>query len=165
MDPWLHERISLLSQEFKHFKTLDSFLVKLSSLVYDLEDHCFGDVDKAKELFKDALSHPLMTEHISLLSCYRDLIESQIQRDPRLKKLREYNEILTNALSRAPCKETRELTTMREATFRIEKKEEIKEIVEKPRQFMRRDFWVKVSIAVGVALIVLALIILLQRFI
>lgn len=165
MDPWLLERISLLSQEFRHFKTLDSYLIKLSSLAYDLEDHCFGDVERAKELLKEVLTHPLMADHVSLLSCYRDIIESQIQRDPRLKKLKEYGDILMNTLSSVSCKEIRELTTTREATFRIEKREEIQEIVEKPRSRVTRDLLVKISIAIGIVLIAIALVILMRQFI
>lgn len=158
MDPWLQEKISLLSDEFKHYRSIDSYLIKLSSLAYDLEDYCYGDIQKAREFLEKILTHSSIVSYIAHLSCYRDAIEAQIQKDPRIRKLRDYSDILLKVLSETPCKEERTMEFSREATFRIEKKEEeaSKEIAHKHLR-LNRDLIIKVSTLAGLTFITIAI--------
>lgn len=158
MDPWLQDKINMLSDEFKHYRSIDSYLIKLSSLIYDLEDYCYGDIQRARNLLEKILTHSSIINYIAHLSCYKDAIEAQIQRDPRIKKLREYSDILLKVLSETPCKEERNIEFSREATFRIEKKEEevTKEIKHKHLR-LNRNLMVKISISAGLIFVALAI--------
>jgi hypothetical protein len=158
LDPWLQEKIALLADEFKHYRSIDSYLIKLSSLAYDLEDYCYGDVQKARNFMEKILKHPSLNNYMSHLSCYKDAIEAQVQRDPRVKKLREYSDILLSVLSEIPCREEKGIELSRDATFRIEKKEETVRSVKRKQHILSRDIAVKISIAIGVILALLGLI-------
>lgn len=161
MDLWFQEKIQVLAEELRYSKSVDGYLVKLSSLVYDLEDY-YGDVKKARELFEKILKHPLIVNELKALSCYKDVVEAGIQRDPRIKKLREYADILTRTLSEIPCKEEKQLSISREATFRVEEVEVRRE--KRPLvKTTRRTLLVKTLVAIGVTLLIVALILILLR--
>lgn len=162
MDLWFQDKIQVLAEELRYSKSVDGYLVKLSSLVYDLEDYCYGDVKKARELFEKILKHPLIVNELKTLSCYRDVVEASIQRDPRIKKLREYVDILIRTLSEIPCKEEKQLSISREATFRVEEVEVRKEKKAAVRA-ARKTLLVKTLVAVGVALLIVALVLMLLR--
>lgn len=162
MDLWFQEKIQVLAEELRYSKSVDGYLVKLTSLVYDLEDYCYGDVKKTRELFEKILEHPLIVNELKALSCYRDVVEANIQRDPRIKKLREYADVLIRTLSEVPCKEEKQLSISREATFRVEEVEVRKE--EKSAvQPIRKALLVKALITVGVILLIVALALMLSR--
>lgn len=158
MEEWINEKALVLSSEFKHYKSLDSFLVKLSSLAYDVEDYAFGDQLKAKTIFEEILKHRLLSEYISILSCHRDEIEARIARDPRIRKLRDYSDVLFKVLSSTPCRESRTIdTSTREATFRIEQEEE-RVVARKPIEKIAGLKTHRIFLWIGVALVVLAII-------
>lgn len=164
MDLWFRERVQVLAEELRYSKSIDGYLVKLSSLVYDLEDYCYGDVENARKLFEKALTHPSIVSELGALSCYRDVVEASIQRDPRMKKLRDYADILAKVLSEIPCRAEKQLSVSREATFRVERAEAAKEeaIAFRAR---RRTLLVKLLVITGVVLLIAAiLIIALSRF-
>ncbi|MEM1612500.1 MAG: hypothetical protein QXH02_03995 [Desulfurococcaceae archaeon] len=156
MDLWFQEKIQVLAEELRHSKSIDGYLVKLSSLVYDLEDYCYGNVERARELFEKTLKHPLIANELRALSCYRDVVEASIQRDPRIKKLREYADILARILSEIPCREEKRLSISREATFRVEEAETRKEEKAVVRS-TRRTLLIKMLMATGVILLIVAL--------
>ncbi|MEM1773205.1 MAG: hypothetical protein QXQ71_05235 [Desulfurococcaceae archaeon] len=157
MDPWLQDRINMLSDEFKHYRSIDSYLIKLSSLIYDLEDYSYGDIQRARILLEKILTHPSIINHMAHLSCYKDTIEAQIQRDPRVRKLRDYSDVLIKVLSETPCKEEKSMELSREATFRIEKKEEeVTEEIKHKHLYSNRNLIVKISIAAGLIFVALA---------
>jgi hypothetical protein len=165
MEEWVREKAMLLSEEFKHYRSLDSYLVKLSSLAYDVEDYAFGDTAKAKTIYEQVLKHPLLADYISNLSCYRDDVESRISSDPRLRKLRDYSDVLLKVLSSTPCREVREIREVsRDATFRIEgvvEKSKREEISMKHRQVKAPNivFWIGlVLLLIGVMFILKKLI-------
>lgn len=162
MDLWFQDKIQTLAEELRYSKSVDGYLVKLSSLVYDLEDYCYGDVKKARELLEKILKHPLIVNELKALSCYRDVVEASIQRDPRIKKLREYADILTRTLTEVPCKEEKQLSISREATFRVEEVE-VRKGEKVAVQTTRRTLLVKTLITIGVVLLIVALVLMLLR--
>jgi hypothetical protein len=167
---FIEEKARELAEEFKYYRSLDSYLVKLTSLAYDVEDFEFGNIEGAKALFEAVLRHSKLSNYMSSLSCYKDSIEAKIMSDPRLKKLREYRDVLMSILSESTCREVVPIESIsREATFRIEKVEEAKEAVkERPTTYVtevKRPWLSKIFIWAGVAVLILVLIYALLRFV
>jgi len=156
LELWFEERVKVLASEIRYVKSVDGYLVKLSSLAYDIEEYCYGDVDRARELFEKALRHPLVMSELKTLSCYKDVVEANIQRDPRVKKLREYSSVLFKVLSEIPCREGKPLSVSREATFRVEKAEEAAREGVKVVKTERRVEPQRVLFIAGLALLALA---------
>lgn len=163
MDFWFEERVHVLASELKYVKSVDGYLVKLVSLAYDLEDQCYGDIIQAKRYFEKALRHPSVKYQLTSLSCYRDIVEATVQKDPRFKKLRDYIDVLNSVLAEIECREEKSLTTSREATFRIEATD--KRNIESRRYWIfskkHQEILVKVIIGIGVLLVILALLLIL----
>ena len=159
MDVWLDERIRSLAEELKYVKSVDSYLIKLSSLVYDLEDYSYGDEKATREMLEKALRNPLLVERLKPLSCYVDVVEASILGDPRMKKLRGYVDVIVKVLSEIPCKEEKPLVVSREATFRVEKAE--KETEERRGYVVkateRKSTLVRVLTLIGVVLVAVAI--------
>lgn len=160
---WLEEVVKKVSGELKYVRSVDGFLVKLSTLLYDIVDECAGDVSCSRSNFERALRHTVLRNELSRLSCHRDVAIKIVSEDPRFKSLRSYLDIFESALEEIECSEGG-LEVYREATFRLEK-EPVQpepyemEVVGKPK-------WVKpivvASVALAVVLILLAVLLLVR---
>lgn len=160
MELWIQEKVNLLYEELKHLRTVDSYLVKLSSLAYDVEDYCFGDLGKARDVFEKIIKHPRISSQLTTLSCYVDLVESQIHRDPRFKKLRNYSDLIKSVLAGMPCREVEKpLEVSREATFRIEKAEveHVEEVRKRKFVKLRSEDLLKVITLFGIIVLIIAI--------
>ncbi|MEM4664072.1 MAG: hypothetical protein QXP67_04000 [Desulfurococcaceae archaeon] len=159
-DFWLEEKIRVTVNELKYVRSVDGFLVKLSSLLYDIQDECLGDSSCTKSCLEKALNHPMLREELSKLSCYVDMVEKMVTSDPRFKSLRDYADLLIGVLRGIECVGSLPEVS-REPTFRIERKVTAEQEIVKPVEKARRVNWsrlvVYVSIAVAIALVITAL--------
>lgn len=159
-DFWLEEKIAITVNELKYIRSVDGFLVKLSSLLYDIIDECFGDSSCARSYFEKALNHPTLRQELARLSCHVDIVEKTLMGDPRFKLLRQYGDILMSVLGEIECVSGLPEIS-RDATFRLEKREVNQPKAVKPLQKVKTIEWEKivvyVSITVAIILVVIAL--------
>jgi len=158
MEVWLEERVRVLASELKYARSVDTYLVKFSSLIYELEDQCLGDSNCIRDLFKRILEHHVLAREISTLACHVDEVIHVIQGDPRFKNLRNYVDLIEGVLKNTTCISEKELAVTREPTFRVEREERVK--LEKPTVTPIRYKWhiellLKIAIIVAIALMVL----------
>ncbi len=131
LEIWLEERVKAVAGELGYVKTVDGFLVKLSTLLYEITNECFGNPECARGLFEKALKHPLLARELSRLSCYADAVKKTVEADPRFRDLRTYSDVLLGVLASLECR-GEALEFSRDATFRIVEKEELerREVIE-----------------------------------
>lgn len=117
-------------------KTIDWYLIKLSSAITYLKDS-YGRENLHKSL-EEFLSIDVVSKALEPLACHIDTVTVILSRDPRFSDLRPYADLLTNALSKIPCRDLNLSTSAREPTFKIESKyDEPQEIkVERQRKFL-----------------------------
>lgn len=159
-DFWLSEKVKVIASDLRYVKSVDGFLVKLSSLIYDISDECLGEEKCIRMYFEKALVHPLLRQQLERLACYTDVVEKLVLGDPRFKVLRNHLETLLSTLRELKCTEPG-LEIAREATFRIERAEEKAEKVPVPqpqvaakRLDLKRVIVLVVTIAAAVLLVV-----------
>ena len=158
MEVWLEEKVRVLASELKYARSVDTYLVKFSSLIYELEDQCLGDSNCIRDLFKRILEHPTLTKEISTLACHVDEVIHAIQENPRFKNLRNYVDLVEDVLKKTSCISEKELVVTREPTFRVEREEHVK--LEKPtvtptKYKLHLELLLKIAFIVAIALIVL----------
>lgn len=160
MEIWLEDKVRVLVSELKYARSVDTYLIKFSSLIYELEDQCLGDSKCVRELFRKILEHPALSKEISALACHIDEVLHVVQEDPRFKNLRGYLDVIEDVLSKTTCTSEKELVITREPTFRVEREEY--ERLEKPsitilfkRKFTLKSLLKVIVIVVAVVLIVL----------
>ena len=119
--------------EVSYGRSVDWYLVKLSSIAYEIEDHCrYGTCDSL-ELFNMFINNERVLKALEPLSCFKDEVISTINNNPRFKILRKYNKIIESTLTTLICKEAKELEIMpRPATWVIEEK------IEKQKKLPRK---------------------------
>lgn len=140
----IDEYIEKLRSSVNYIKTIDGFLVKLSSIVYDIEDKCSSGLCDSINLFSKLMYSDELVSVFSRFSCYIGEIESIVRKDPRHRILRKYLSILVNRLSSLECIEDKEYDTLTPVPTWL--KERISEsgvfVEEIPRTRTRRSlFW------------------------
>ncbi|MFZ8783554.1 MAG: hypothetical protein ACO2OR_06200 [Desulfurococcaceae archaeon] len=123
MEFWLEEKVKILASELKHARSIDTYLVKMSSLIYELEDQCLGGTNCVVDLFRKVLEHPALSREISTLACHTDEVLHLVQENPRFRNLRNYLSVVEDVLRKTTCVSEKELVVTREPTFRIEREE------------------------------------------
>lgn len=108
----IDEYIDRLRSSVDFIKTIDGFLIKLSSIVYDIEDKCSSGFCNSIDLFKELVYSKELNDVFSRFSCYIGEIESIVTRDPRHRILRKYLSILINRLSSLECIEDKRYDTL-----------------------------------------------------
>ncbi|MEM1628049.1 MAG: hypothetical protein QXP02_03855 [Desulfurococcaceae archaeon] len=173
----IEEKMKVFVSELKYVKSIDGYMVKLSTLVYDLENTCLGDYDCVKDKLIYVLRHPFVAKELSNLACYKDEILNTIETNPRFKNLRKYINVVEEAMKDIQCIERRELERSRDATFRIEHEEtnihggtyskETISIWKKPVKFLHKTSYEKIvtklAIAISIILFIVSLLILILR--
>ncbi len=135
--------VSLLERLVERFvvevgygRSVDWYLIKLSSIAYEIEDLCRHGECNPMDLFRDFLGDKRVQRMIEPLSCYRDEVISLIRGNPRFKVLRRYVDIIESTLESIPCREKREIEVVpRPATWVIEERLEKplkRRVLEKP---------------------------------
>ncbi len=104
--------IEILQYSLSYVKSLDGFLVKLDSIVYELEDICRREGCDPVSLFRNIISSNELREVLSRFSCYRGEIIESIRNDPRHRILRKYLDILSNVLENIECVEEGSIETV-----------------------------------------------------
>jgi hypothetical protein len=158
VEVWLEEKVRVLASELRYARSIDTYLVKFSSLIYELEDQCLGDYGCIRDLFKRILEHPALIREISTLACHVDEVIHMIQGDPRFKNLRNYGDLVEEVLKKTTCIGEKELVATREPTFRVEREERVK--LEKPtitsiKYKLPLELLLKIAFIVAIILIVL----------
>ncbi len=87
-----------------YVKSIDGFLIKTTTMVYNVEDYCRLAGCDPVETVERVLSDERVKKYLVAFSCYRDNIVSQINSDPRYKKLRRYTSILSSVLGSLECR-------------------------------------------------------------
>lgn len=107
-------------EEANHLSSVDGYLVKLETLILQVEDlSSYGKYDP-KVVFKKMLSCRELVESLQPLSNYISDVEHLVAHDIRHKLLRPYLETLLEALRSIPPSTVR-LVLMREPLERLEK--------------------------------------------
>ncbi|MCD6301126.1 MAG: hypothetical protein J7L82_03545 [Staphylothermus sp.] len=110
-------------------KSVDCFLIKLSSAIFSLEDYLKGNpyVEKTdEELVLDFLYNEDVQRVLADLADFKDLVLAKIHGDVRFRNLRKYDELLVEAITSASQKynpRTSLFTVKRDALWRIEQEE------------------------------------------
>ena len=118
--------------EVGYGRSIDWYLVKLSSIVYEIEDLCRYSMCDSLELFNEFISNERVLKALEPLSCFKDDVVNIINSNPRFKILRKYVRTIESTLATLTCKETKELEIVpRPATWVIEEKIE-KQLSKKP---------------------------------
>lgn len=86
----------------KLVRSVDGFLVKLNSLVFEIEDFAKTFGHNPEELFRKVLTYPEVIEVLKPLAGYALDVERIIASDPRHKSLRPYLNVLTTFLRELP---------------------------------------------------------------
>lgn len=123
MEFWLEEKVRTLASELKYARSIDTYLVKMSSLIYELEDQCLGGTKCVVDLFRKVLEHPALSREISTLACHTDEVLHVVQENPRFRNLRNYLSVVEDVLRKTTCVSEKELVVTREPTFRVEREE------------------------------------------
>ncbi len=106
--------------EVSYGRSIDWYLVKLSSIVYEIEDLCrYGECDP-EVLFKDFLSDKRVRKALEPLACYRDDVLAFITSNPRFRNLRRYTRVIEGFLAGLPCTAKELEVVPRPATWVIE---------------------------------------------
>ncbi len=110
--------------EVGYGRSIDWYLVKLSSVVSSINDLCRGGVCDPRELFTEFLSNERVRRALSSLACYRGEVVEMIKSSPRFRNLRNFLDLIENALSSIECISKKELEYIpRPATWVIESRE------------------------------------------
>jgi len=118
--------------EVGYGRSVDWYLVKLSSIAYEIEDLCRHNVCDSLELFNEFINNERVLRALEPLSCFKDEVVDTINSNPRFKILRKYVKIIESTLTTLICKEAKELEIVpRPATWVIEEKIE-KQLPKKP---------------------------------
>lgn len=118
--------------EVGYGRSIDWYLVKLSSIAYEIEDYCRQGICDSIKLFNEFINNERVLKALEPLSCFKDDVISTINSNPRFKILRKYVSTIESTLATLTCKETRELEIVpRPATWVIEEKIE-KRALRKP---------------------------------
>lgn len=172
----IEEKLKIFLSELKYVKSIDGYMVKLSTLVYDLENICLNDDNCTREKLKYVLKHPLVVKELSNLVCYKDEVLSAVEFNPRFKNLRKYNDVFVDILGTTKCAEGKELERTRDATFRIEHEEvgvensvrsrKIDTMLKKPLELLRvvnREWLSRLVVIISIVLLIISLLMLIIR--
>lgn len=135
-------------------KTVDWYLIKLSSVVGYLKD-MHGN-ERVRELLAEFLSAQEVLNALRPLSCYVDVVADMIGKNPRFRILREYSDIVINVLNSLECSDSKALTTsVRAPTFNIEESENVETKAQRPR---KKAFKIKTVVYVSIIMMSVSLI-------
>ncbi len=95
---------SELRDSLTYVRSIDGFLIKLGTLVIELEDLCRDSGCSVGDYLGNILSHDLLRDTLGRFSCYVDDIVESINNDPRHKILRKYIDVIRGALTNIPCR-------------------------------------------------------------
>lgn len=158
LDPWLEEKINELSMEIEECRTIDCLLVKLTTLVHDVEEYTSSIPSRdrrglSRGIFEEIIRHPKTINRLSILSCHVDIVKSMLWATPRFKKLREYEDILIRILENTECNSSRYLDISREPTYVIEREEYLR----REPLYTRGKRRIKRVILVGIVVVLVTL--------
>lgn len=88
-----------------YVRSIDGFLVKLVSIIYEVEDYCDKYSCDSIGVFKSILMDESLDRVLSRFSCYLGEIVEAINTDPRHKILRKYIEVIKETLGSKKCVE------------------------------------------------------------
>ncbi|MCC6041295.1 MAG: hypothetical protein LM557_03870 [Desulfurococcaceae archaeon] len=161
MEHWLEDKARIMASELKYARSVDTYLVKFSSLIYELEDQCLGDSACVVNSFRRVLGHPSLSKEISTLACHVDEVLHLVQEDPRFKNLRGYIGVFEEVLRSVACVSEKELAITRQPTFRVEREEAIvkpeRQVVVIAKREIPLQVLLKIVAIVAVVLVVVGL--------
>ena len=137
------EYVTLLKNSITYIRSVDGFLVKLGSIVYEIEGICQDGTCDPVEVFKQVLYDDELVNVLKRFSCYKEEIRSAIERDPRHKILRKYVSIICERLGSIECVREESLETLTPPPTWF------KEYREKPVIYEESSFGRKSSIMAG----------------
>ncbi len=100
----LEEITASYINSLSYVKSIDGFLIKTTTMVYNVEEYCRVMGCDPVETVRDILMDPRVRRFLTPFSCYRDNISSQVSSDPRYKKLRKYLDAILGVLETLECK-------------------------------------------------------------
>ena len=125
MEDWVVDEVAEeFVREVGYGRSVDWYLIKLSSAIYRLESACYGDVEVCVRKF---LNKPEVRGALAPLACYRDAVRELIL-TPRHRGLQPYMDLILETLSSLKCSgRERIVDVMRAETYVVEsgKEEEV----------------------------------------
>ncbi len=106
------EYIIMLKNAFTYIRSIDGFLIKIGSIVYELENQCRNGSCDPMEVFKKIIFDRELEENLSRFACYKEEIYNAIISDPRHKILRRYITVLMERLNSLKCVEEKPVETL-----------------------------------------------------
>lgn len=156
---YIDKLIKYFVEEVRYGRSIDWYLIKLSSTVSSIEDLCRNNVCDPRELFKDFINDYRVRNSLKPLACNKDVVEKNVLENPRFRNLRKYLEMLVEVLNSIECsrEEARGVETIeRPATWRLESEEYISRKREKEillRKLRRKRFSIALDIGSKITLI------------
>jgi len=95
--------VEQLKASFSYAKSVDTFLVKLGSVAYEIESSCTSSSCDSREVFKAVIYSGELAEYFKKLACYKSEVLERVISDPRHKILRKYLDIIENRLNTLEC--------------------------------------------------------------
>jgi len=114
----LEDIVRIFTNEVLLGKSIDWYLIKLSSVVTSIKD-IYG-IEASYKVFEEFLNISVVAKALEPLACYVDVVEERVSRDPRFSSLRPYKNILVRTLRSIECRDIGLSTMVRESTFKIE---------------------------------------------
>jgi hypothetical protein len=93
-----------LRDSLMYVRSIDGFLIKLGTLVIELEDLCRDSSCSVEDYLRSILGNELLRDVLGRFSCYIDDIIESINNDPRHKTLRKYTDVIRDVLTNIPCR-------------------------------------------------------------
>jgi hypothetical protein len=105
----IEKYVSEFRDSLMYVRSIDGFLIKLGTLVMELEDLCRDGGCSVEDHLRGILGNELLREVLGKFSCYLDDIVESINNDPRHKALRKYIGVIKEVLASIPCKREAEV--------------------------------------------------------
>jgi len=156
--PWISELAEKLVAELDYVRSIDGLLVKLSTIVYDLSEHCNGRAECVSRMLEALLRDQRVSRSLSRFSCFPDEVSALASSNPRFKVLKPYIGLIEGVLKSIECRGG-VVEKTREPTFRLEEEYIPVRVVKRPRRRSARRRLVSTSRIVYLALAAIGILI------
>lgn len=102
--------VEYLVEASTYVRSVDGFLVKLGSVIVEIEEYCKLSNCSPHVLLGEILSDDRLNKLLDRLSCYKDNVVRLITTDPRHRRLRDYLNVVTQSLEKHRCIEEESLS-------------------------------------------------------
>jgi len=171
----VREYVVILKNAFTYIRSVDGFLIKIGSIVYELENQCRNGSCDPMEVFKRIIFDRELEENLSRFACYKEEIYNAIMGDPRHKILRRYITVLMERLNSLKCVEEKPIETLTPPSTWFKESHEPILIPRKERgrisnigfmwkiEKMDLEYLIKILLIASIILFIISLILMLTR--